>query len=65
MYVYVVLGCISSNVTQITHRYLKLHHCVATTINHWVNSTTDLFIVTVRAVVLILGYETVCHRKTL
>jgi len=35
-------------VTQITRRYLKLHHCVAMTINHSVNSTTDLFIVTVR-----------------
>jgi hypothetical protein len=34
--------------TQITRRHLKLHHCVAMTINHSVNSTTDLFIVTVR-----------------
>jgi hypothetical protein len=34
--------------TQITRRYLKLHHCVAMTINQSVNSTTDLFIVTVR-----------------
>ena len=34
--------------TQITRRYLKLHHCVVMIINHSVNSTTDLFIVTVR-----------------
>lgn len=34
--------------TQITRRYLKLHYGVALTINHSVNSTTDLFIVTVR-----------------
>jgi len=34
--------------TQITHRYLKLLHCVVMIINHSVNSTTDLFIVTIR-----------------
>jgi len=34
--------------TQITRRYLKLQHCVVMIINHSVNSTTDLFIVTVR-----------------
>ena len=34
--------------TQITRRDLKLHHGVAMTINHSVNSSTDLFIVTVR-----------------